>query len=94
MSDTKHKRLFWYTRRCGVVRGPYPEKQICRYILLGRLCENDELRTEDGGWAAVKQYPHLIPEVMKLPPTDENLQKLMVARMHEDERRPRDRRDM
>lgn len=93
MSDTKHKRRFWYTRRDGVVRGPYPEKQISRYILLGRICEIDELRPENGAWATLKQYPQLIPEVMQLPPTDENLQKLVVARLHEDERRPRDRRE-
>ena len=93
MNETKHKRQFWYTRRDGVVRGPYPEKQISRYILLGRIGERDELRLEGGAWKTLEQCPHLIPDVMKLPPTDENLQKLMVARLHEDERRPRDRRD-
>lgn len=89
----KHKRQLWYTRRDGVVRGPYPEGQINRYILLGRIGDHDQLRHEDGAWAELAAYPELIPEVMKLPPTDENLQKLAMARMREDERRPRDRRD-
>lgn len=94
MSDKPHKREFWYTRRNGVVRGPYPEKQISRYILMGRICELDELRAENGAWAALNQYPQLIPAVMQLPPSDENRQKLIVARLHEDERRPRDRREL
>jgi len=93
MSEIKQKRVLWYTRRDGVVRGPYPEKQICRYILLGRIRQDDELRPDEGEWATLDRYPELIPEVMRLPPTDENLQKLMMARLHEDERRPRDRRD-
>lgn len=75
------------------MRGPYPGKQVSRYILLGRICESDELKPDDGDWATLSAYPELIPEVMKLPPTKENLQKLHMARMHEDERRPGDRRE-
>jgi hypothetical protein len=93
MSETRHKRVLWYTRREGVVRGPYPAKQISRYILLGRIRESDEVRPDEGDWGVLQQHPDLIPEVMKLPPTDENLQKLQMARLREDERRPRDRRD-
>jgi hypothetical protein len=93
MDDIKHKRILWYTRRAGVVRGPYPDKQISRYILLGRIRDDDEVRPDDGDWAPLADHPELIPEVMKLPPTDENLQKLLMARLREDERRPRDRRD-
>ncbi len=93
MNETRHRRILWYTRRDGVVRGPYPEKQIGRYVLLGRIRESDEVRPEEGDWATLQEHPDLIPEVMKLPPTDENLQKLLMARLREDERRPRDRRD-
>jgi hypothetical protein len=93
MDDLTNKRILWYTRRDGVVRGPYPDKQISRYILLGRIRDGDEVRPERGEWAPLADYPDLIPEVMKLPPTDENLQKLLMARLREDERRPRDRRD-
>jgi len=92
MDDITYKRILWYTRRDGVVRGPYPDKQISRYILLGRIRNSDEVRPDDGDWAPLMQYPELVPEVMKLPPSDENLQKLMLARLREDERRPRDRR--
>jgi hypothetical protein len=93
MSETRHRRILWYTRRDGVVRGPYPEKQISRYVLLGRIRAGDEVRPEEGDWAMLQQHPDLIPEVMKLPPTDENLQKLRIAQLREDERCPRDRRE-
>lgn len=93
MDDIKDKRIFWYMRRDGVVRGPYPDKQISRYILLGRIRGGDEVRPDHGDWSTLADYPELIPEVMKLPPTDENRQKLLMARLREDERRPRDRRD-
>ena len=93
MTEAKSKRTLWYTQRAGVVRGPYPAKQVSRYILLGRIRDTDELRPEGGDWERVCDFPDLIPEVMKLPPTEENRQKLLIARMHEDERRPGDRRD-
>jgi len=93
MTTVKPRRILWYTRREGVVRGPYPEKQISRYILLGRIRDSDQLKPDDGEWAPVSSYPELIPEVMKLPPTEENYQKLLIARMREDERQPGDRRD-
>jgi Pentapeptide repeats (8 copies) len=93
METTKTHRVLWYTRRDGVVRGPYPGKQVSRYILLGRIRESDELKPDDGDWAGLSAYPDLIPGVMKLPATKENLQKLLMARMHEDERQPEDRRE-
>jgi len=93
MAEFDEKTGHWYTRRDGVVRGPFPRGQISRYILLGRIRETDEIRFEFGDWKTVEQCPDLIPEVMKLPPTEENLQKLLLARMHEDERRPGSRRD-
>lgn len=83
----------WYTRRDGVIRGPYPAGQISRYILLGRIREDDELSMDQQYWQPVDECQALIPEVMKLPPTEENLQRLLMARMREDERQPGDRRD-
>ena len=93
MTESRQKRIFWYTRRGSVVRGPYPAGQISRYVLLGRIRETDELRCDGGDWQLLGNYPDLIPEVMKLPPSEENRQKLLMARMREDERRPLDRRD-
>ncbi len=93
MSANRIRRVLWYTRREGVVRGPYPDRQVSRYILLGRIRDSDELRPEGGEWAGVNDYPQLIPDIMKLPPGEENHQLLLMARMHEDEREPGDRRD-
>jgi hypothetical protein len=93
MSANSSRRVLWYTRRDSVVRGPYPDRQISRYILLGRIRETDELKPEGGEWAVVNDYPELIPDVMKLPPGEENHQLLLMARMREDERAPGDRRD-
>lgn len=93
MNAEKTQRRRWYTRRNGVERGPYPEKLISRYILLGRIHPEDEVRHEAGEWKKLCQLPYLIPDVMKLPPSAENRQKLLMARMREDERKPGDRRD-
>ena len=93
MKTVKSQRILWYTRRNGVVRGPYPQQQISRYILLGRICPDGEVRPEGGAWQSLSVYPELIPEVMRLPPTEENLEKLLIARMREDERQPVDRRE-
>ncbi|TCK18813.1 pentapeptide repeat protein [Thiogranum longum] len=93
MSADGSRRVLWYTRRNNVARGPYPDRQISRYILLGRIRETDELKPEGGEWALVRDYPELIPEIMKLPPSEETSQLLLMAQMREDERAPGDRRD-
>jgi hypothetical protein len=92
MSEAKPARGLWYARRDGVVRGPYPEQQISRYILLGRIRECDELRHGDGDWAGLSRYPELVPEVMKLPPTEGNRRELALAKLQAEERGPADRR--
>jgi uncharacterized protein YjbI with pentapeptide repeats len=92
MTEFDDKAGHWYTRRDGVARGPFPRGQISRYILLGRIREDDEVRFEYGDWKTVSECADLIPDVMKLPPTEENLQKLLMARMREDERQVQPRR--
>lgn len=77
----------WYTRRGGKVTGPYPAGLVSRYILLGRLSENDEVSTDNETWAPVSSYPELIPQVMRADPTDEIAQeRLKAARRWADER--------
>jgi hypothetical protein len=92
MSDAKPARGLWYARRDGVVRGPYPEQQISRYILLGRIRECDELRHSDGDWAGLSRYPELVPEVVKLPPSEGNRRELALAKLRAEQRGPADRR--
>ena len=93
MSAEKSHRTLWYTRRKGVVRGPYPNNQISRYLLLGRLCTTDEVSLDGASWQVLSAHPELVPEVMKLPGSAQNRQKLLMARLREDERRPGDRRE-
>ncbi|MGI9319806.1 MAG: pentapeptide repeat-containing protein [Thiogranum sp.] len=93
MSVEKSQRTLWYTRRKGVVRGPYPRKQVSRYVLLGRICTTDEVRPDGGDWQELAACPELIPEVMQLPTGAEDKQKLRMARLREDERQAGDRRE-
>jgi len=93
MSAEKSHRTLWYTRREGVVRGPYPGNQISRYVLLGRICTTDEVRPAGGKWQELSACPELIPDVMRLPAGAEHKQKLLMARLREDERQAGDRRE-
>jgi hypothetical protein len=82
----------WYTRRSGVVRGPFPTPMIASFILLGRITEADELSTDKIHWQTLKDRPELIPEVMRHVVTEEDQQRLLLARMHADERLAEGRR--
>lgn len=84
MTDN-HEHL-WFMRRADLVRGPFPQRQITRYILLGRIREDDQLSTDREIWTRVVDLPDLIPEVMKAVHTEEDQQRLLAARMREDER--------
>jgi len=83
----------WYTRRGNIVRGPFPAPQISRFILLGRLIETDELSPDQINWQPVSTVPVLIPEELKADPKDPQArERLLQARMREDERSATDRR--
>ncbi len=89
----QNKQL-WYTRRGDQVRGPFPGPQISRFILLGRIYDTDELSTDQHTWQKVSDVPILVPEELKANPDDlEAAERLKIARMREDERNSRDRRD-
>jgi hypothetical protein len=84
----------WYTRRGDQIRGPFPARQISRFILLGRIQDTDELSTDQHSWQKVTDVPILIPEELKADPNEpEAAERLKIARMREDERNARDRRD-
>lgn len=84
----------WYMRRGDEVRGPFPAGQISRFILLGRIRKDDEISTDQINWQVVSDVPVLIPEEMKDDPSNEEAyERLMQARMREDERRTGDRRE-
>jgi len=77
----------WYTRREGVVRGPFPAGEITRYILLGRIRLDDELSRNLSTWSPAKTLTGLLPhEMLKLSSWDD-YQRYIEARMRVDERR-------
>ena len=84
----------WYTRRGGKVRGPFPARQVTRYILLGRVREDDELSQDQDSWAPVHDCIDLIPEEMKKLETEADFLRLERARMREDERQRENRRGL
>jgi len=88
------QQQLWYTRRGKQIRGPFPAPQISRFILLGRIVEDDELSTDQHSWQKVSDVPVLIPAELKADLSDpEAYQRLLIARMREDERGARDRRE-
>ncbi len=89
--ENEHQHL-WYTRRNGVIRGPFPAPMISSFILLGRISDADELSTDKTHWQTLANLPALIPEVMQHVVTEEDQQRLLIARMHADERLAEGRR--
>lgn len=87
-------KQLWYTRRGNEVRGPFPAQQISRFILLGRIHDSDELSTDQHEWQLVSEVPIVVPGELKADLSDpEARERLLIARMREDERNARDRRD-
>jgi hypothetical protein len=56
----------WYLRQQGEVLGPFPEKLICRFIVLGRLGEQDEVSIDGMHWAQAGEVPELAEGVKDL----------------------------
>jgi hypothetical protein len=78
-------------RRGQKVRGPYPQGQIVREALLGRIRPEDELSHDHEHWQPLSALPELHPEKIFKAGTPEGQQRLRMAKLHEDER-ARDRR--
>ena len=79
--------LLWYTRREGVVRGPFSAENITRYILLGRICLDDELSQDHEAWLPANECSSMLPgELSRLSGWDD-YQCLVAARLKADERK-------
>ena len=87
----------WFLRKDGEVRGPFPAGLLSRYLLLGRINEEDEVSSDANEWSPIKDVPELIPDVMKGDLSDPLVQeRLQAARRWADERnieRRGDRKD-
>ncbi|MEZ5540495.1 MAG: hypothetical protein R3F42_00420 [Pseudomonadota bacterium] len=83
----------WYTRREGVVRGPFASAAITRYILLGRIRLDDELSRDRRSWSPASTLTGLLPHALLDLGSWEDYQRYIEARMQVDERRSERRRD-
>lgn len=81
----------WYTRKGADIKGPFPTGMVRRFVLLGRLDQDSEVSPDGSVWLRLGDVPRLVPEEVKHLDTPEGLERLLLARVREDERR-RDRR--
>lgn len=86
MVDTQRKGA-WYTRREGVVRGPFGSGHITRYILLGRIRLDDELSHDRTTWQQARSLTGLLPAEMVNLEGWQDYRQLAEARMRVDERK-------
>lgn len=56
----------WYLRQQGTVQGPFPETLICRFIILGRIGEQDEVSLDGTYWQLADNVPELATGVRNL----------------------------
>jgi hypothetical protein len=92
-NEHPQQRVLWYTRRGGSIRGPFPEELVRRYVLLGRVGEGDEVSCDRTLWEPLSAHAELIPElVLDARTSDEARERLMAARLREDERDVSERR--
>ena len=74
----------WYYRHGGHVAGPYPQQAIERYLILGRLKVEDEVRTGDSAWTKIADCAEFASTCRLLAEGDE--EQIAAARRYADER--------
>lgn len=79
----------WYIKLGERVHGPFPNKLIGRYLILGRISLDTEVSQDKTHWSAVENYPAMVPDVVREAGTVEGDRALMLARIREDERSSR-----
>lgn len=81
----------WYYRHDGHVSGPHPQQAIERYLILGRLADDDEVRMDDSSWIRISECPEFsaVCELMR----GEDAEKLAAAKRFADERNRNRRHD-
>jgi len=86
MQPDRANRHQWYVRREGRMRGPLPEGQVSREIILGRILLSDEVSDDRRRWHSLAALPQLVPEVVRHANTETGRSRLLLARLREDER--------
>lgn len=89
--DKDSGQELWFTRRHGEICGPHPTGLIARFLIIGRLTPEDEISPDQETWQLIREHPRLIPDELKNADSPEGRERLLQARLREDER-VRDRR--
>lgn len=76
----------WYIKQGDSVQGPFPNKLIGSYLVLGRMTQATLVSQDKVHWSEVKNFPAIVPEVVKESGTPQGDRALMLARIREDER--------
>ena len=87
VNDQRQYLLQWYSRRDGVIRGPFTADDITRYLLLGRIRLDDELSTDKATWSSADSFSDMLPPEVTSLTSWGDYQKLVEARMQVDERK-------
>lgn len=56
----------WYLKQGDKVSGPFPESLICRFIILGRISEQDEVSQDGSYWQLADDVPELAAGVRNM----------------------------
>lgn len=83
---TKLNKGRWYIKHGERVQGPFPNKLIGSYLILGRISQETLVSQDKNNWSPVSDYPAMVPEVVKEAGTVQGDRALMLARIREDER--------
>ncbi|MCW8933668.1 MAG: pentapeptide repeat-containing protein [Gammaproteobacteria bacterium] len=76
----------WYIKQGERVQGPFPNKLIGSYLILGRITQDTLVSQDKNNWSPVSDYPAMVPEVVKEAGSTLGDRALMLARIREDER--------
>lgn len=82
-------RRLWYLRRGQGIQGPFPDELIRRYVILGRVREDDELSIDRHDWRRLSELPEFMPTTGGESLSSEDLG---AVRRWEDERTGEERR--
>jgi len=83
MKSTKGR---WYIKQESKIQGPFPNKLIGSYLILGRINLDTLVSQDQRNWSPVSHFPAMVPEVVTEAGSKQGDRALMLARIREDER--------
>lgn len=83
----------WFIRKNNAVVGPYTAGLVRRYVLLGRLSQDDEASFDKSEWRKIQEISDLYPDIMRANLNDPIAkERLLAAQRWADERTVKERR--